>query len=211
MLDDSEISLLRPPVITIRHAHPRDLPELNDMIRLLAAHHGDPSATTPEQLERDLFGPVPWITALVAEGENGLIGYAILVPLYRAQEGQRGMDPHHLFVRDGHRGHGVGQHLVDRARDVALARPAAATSPSVPRPEMSRRTASTNKWISNRAPSPACAICRRSHESDQRRDRQRSSCYQRSMTIPRPAKNRSNISSGNSTFSRVAGSCPEGL
>ncbi len=25
-------------------------------------------------------------------GEDGLIGYAILVPLYRAQEGKRGMD-----------------------------------------------------------------------------------------------------------------------
>ncbi|QND49899.1 GNAT family N-acetyltransferase [Rhizobium lusitanum] len=119
MLDDSEISLLRPPVLTIRNAHPRDMPELNDMIRLLAAHHGDPSGATPEQLERDLFGPMPWITALVAEGEDGLIGYAILVPLYKAQEGQRGMDLHHLFVRDGHRGHGIGQHLVDRARDVA--------------------------------------------------------------------------------------------
>jgi GNAT superfamily N-acetyltransferase len=62
---------------------------------------------------------MPWITALVAEGEDGLIGYAILVPLYKAQEGQRGMDLHHLFVRDGQRGHGIGQHLVDRARDVA--------------------------------------------------------------------------------------------
>lgn len=119
MLEDSEISLLRPQVLTIRPAKPHDLPELNGMIRLLAAHHGDAAAITPEQLERDLFGPVPWITALVADSAEGLIGYAILVPLYRAQEGQRGMDLHHLFVRDGHRGHGIGQHLVDRARDVA--------------------------------------------------------------------------------------------
>jgi GNAT superfamily N-acetyltransferase len=29
------------------------------------------------------------------------------------------MDLHHLFVRDGHRGHGIGQHLVNRARDTA--------------------------------------------------------------------------------------------
>jgi GNAT superfamily N-acetyltransferase len=29
------------------------------------------------------------------------------------------MDLHHLFVRDGHRGHGVGQHLVSRSRDTA--------------------------------------------------------------------------------------------
>jgi GNAT superfamily N-acetyltransferase len=119
MLDDSEISLIRPPVVTIRAAKSRDLPELNEMIGLLAAHHGDPAAITPEQLERDLFGAMPWIHALVAESEGLLLGYAILVPLYRAQDGQRGMDLHHLFVRDGHRGHGIGQHLVDRARETA--------------------------------------------------------------------------------------------
>jgi GNAT superfamily N-acetyltransferase len=119
MLEDSEISLIRPAVLTIRAAKREDLPELDAMIRLLAAHHGDAAAITPEQLERDLFGALPWITALVADSSEGLIGYAILVPLYRAQEGQRGMDLHHLFVRDGHRGHGIGQHLVDRARDTA--------------------------------------------------------------------------------------------
>lgn len=118
-LEDSEISLTRPPVVTIRAAKPRDIGELNEMIGLLAAHHGDLSASTPEQIERDLFGPIPWITALVAETDEELIGYAILVPLYRAQEGKRGMDLHHLFVRDGHRGHGTGQLLVDRAREAA--------------------------------------------------------------------------------------------
>ncbi|WP_112802702.1 GNAT family N-acetyltransferase [Neorhizobium sp. S3-V5DH] len=119
MTEDTEISLLRPPVVTIRSAKSRDLPELNEMIAALAAHHNDPAAITPEKLERDLFGPMPWITALVADTGSGLIGYAILVPLYRAQEGTRGMDLHHLFVRDGHRGHGIGQHLVARAREIA--------------------------------------------------------------------------------------------
>jgi GNAT superfamily N-acetyltransferase len=119
MTEDSEISLLRPDVVNIRAAKPRDLPELNAMIALLAAHHGDAAAMTPETLERDLFGPVPWIQALVADSGADLIGYAVLVPLYRAQEGKRGMDLHHLFVRDGHRGHGIGQHLVNRARDCA--------------------------------------------------------------------------------------------
>ena len=56
---------------------------------------------------------------LVAEADGALIGYALLLPLYRAQEGQRGLELHHLFVRDGHRGHGTGQHLVSRARDIA--------------------------------------------------------------------------------------------
>nr|WP_210051600.1 GNAT family N-acetyltransferase [Neorhizobium petrolearium] len=119
MTEDTEISLPRPPVVTIRSAKARDLPELNEMIAALAAHHNDPAAITPEKLERDLFGPMPWITALVADTGSELIGYAILVPLYRAQEGTRGMDLHHLFVRDGHRGHGIGHHLVSRAREIA--------------------------------------------------------------------------------------------
>lgn len=121
MTEDTEISLVRPAVVNIRVAKPRDLPELNQMIALLAAHHGDAAAMTPDKLQRDLFGPMPWIQALVADAGEELIGYAILVPLYRAQEGKRGMDLHHLFVRDGHRGHGIGQHLVSRARDCAIA------------------------------------------------------------------------------------------
>lgn len=119
MTEDTEITLPRPPLVVIRAARPGDMPELNAMIAELAKHHGDAAEITPEKLERDLFGPMPWIHALVADSGNGLIGYAILVPLYRAQEGKRGMDLHHLFVKDGQRGNGIGQHLVNRARDLA--------------------------------------------------------------------------------------------
>ena len=113
MTEDTDLTLPRPPIVAIRHAKPRDLPELNAMILALAQHHGDASAMTPEVLERDLFGPMPWIQALVADsGEEGLIGYAILVPLYKAQEGKRGMELHHLFVRDGQRGKATVHHFV---------------------------------------------------------------------------------------------------
>jgi GNAT superfamily N-acetyltransferase len=121
MPEDTEISLIRPAVVNIRVAKPRDLPALTAMIEKLATHHGDASAMTQETLERDLFGPMPWIQVLVADTGEELIGYAILVPLYRAQEAKRGMDLHQLFVCDGHRGHGIGQHLVSRARDCAKA------------------------------------------------------------------------------------------
>ncbi|MGF0536854.1 N-acetyltransferase family protein [Agrobacterium sp. ES01] len=119
MTEDTDITLPRPPVVVIRSARVGDLPELNQMIAALAIHHGDASDMTPDKLERDLFGPMPWIQALVADSGEGLIGYAILVPLYKAQEGKRGMDLHHLFVADGQRGNGIGQHLVARARDIA--------------------------------------------------------------------------------------------
>ncbi|MHB0952893.1 MAG: GNAT family N-acetyltransferase [Allorhizobium sp.] len=119
MTEDTDLTLPRPPVVVIRSAKPRDLPDLNEMIAALAAHHGDASAMTPDKLERDLFGPMPWITALVADSGKGLIGYAILVPLYRAEHGKRGMDLHHLFVSDGQRGNGIGHNLVARAREIA--------------------------------------------------------------------------------------------
>ncbi len=119
MTEDSSPTLERPPVVIIRGARKTDLPELNEMITLLASYHGDAAAITPAKLERDLFGPLPWVHGLVAEADGALIGYALLLPLYRAQEGRRGLELHHLFVRDGHRGHGTGQHLVSRARDIA--------------------------------------------------------------------------------------------
>ncbi|WEZ84035.1 GNAT family N-acetyltransferase [Rhizobium sp. 32-5/1] len=109
----------RPPMVTLRVAKPRDLPELRAMIAALAAHHGDAAAITPEDLERDLFGVMPWITALVAEAGGRLIGYAILVPLYRASEGRRGMELHHLYVEPESRGTGIGRHLVAKAREQA--------------------------------------------------------------------------------------------
>lgn len=109
----------RAPMVTIRAARQGDLPALREMIAELAAHHGDAAAVTPENLERDLFGQMPWISALVAEAGGELIGYAILVPLYRAQQGVRGMDLHHLYVRPAHRGTGIGRHLVGKAREQA--------------------------------------------------------------------------------------------
>ncbi|OQP87264.1 GNAT family N-acetyltransferase [Rhizobium rhizosphaerae] len=113
---------MRAPLVRIRAAQATDLPALSDMIGELAAFHGDASAMSAEILERDLFGTAPWITAIVAEAEGRLIGYALLVPLYRAQEGRRGMDLHHLFVRTAHRGTGIGRHLVEAAREQARRR-----------------------------------------------------------------------------------------
>jgi GNAT superfamily N-acetyltransferase len=122
MLQNSPLPLHpngRPAMVTIRSAKPRDLPVLSEMIAELAAHHGDAAPITPEHLERDLFGSMPWITALVAEAGGELIGYAILVPLYRAAQGLRGMELNQLYVRPEHRGTGIGRHLVGKARERA--------------------------------------------------------------------------------------------
>ena len=111
--------LERPPVLNIRAARAGDLQQLLDMIALHAECHGDSARLTASDLDRDLFGPSPWISALVAEAGGRLIGYAIHVPLYRAMEGRRGMELHQIFVREDHRGTGIGRHLIARARELA--------------------------------------------------------------------------------------------
>lgn len=109
----------RPPLVTIRAARRGDLQQILDMIALHAECHGEAARISAADLDRDLFSERPWISALVAEAQGRLIGYALLVPMYRAMEGVRGMELHQLFVHRDHRGHGIGRHLVSRAREQA--------------------------------------------------------------------------------------------
>ena len=105
----------------IRPARPADLPQLVAMVQALAAHHGDGAEISEATLAGDLFGPRPWIQALVAEGPGHLTGYAALTQLARLQYGQRGLDIHHLFVVADHRGKGLGKALIAAVLDHARA------------------------------------------------------------------------------------------
>ena len=113
----NEITPHRPPVVTIRAVRRDDLPDLAAMVAELAAHHGEASHLRAEALERDLFGPLPWVRGLVAEADGALIGFALLTPQYRAAEGARGLEINQLYVRPAYRSHGVGHNLVAIARE----------------------------------------------------------------------------------------------
>jgi len=106
----------------IRPVTENDLPEVHAMVCHLARHHGDTAQLTLDDLARDALGAHPWLTVLVAEAAQGLSGYAALCPLAQLQFGVRGMDLHHLFIRDNMRGQGVGRALVDACIGVAQAR-----------------------------------------------------------------------------------------
>lgn len=108
-------------MIRTRTAQPDDIPALLDGIAQLAAHHGDQACATPESLTRDLFGPCPWLHALIAETPTGIAGYAILLPLAQVQFGKRGMDLHHLFIWPAHRRSGTGKKLLAAAQTHARA------------------------------------------------------------------------------------------
>ncbi len=99
--------------VKLRPALPGDLPELTVMVTALAAHHGDDSQITPQTLSRDLFADPPWVRVLVAQQGPALAGYAALLPRYRLQFGQRGMDLHHLYVNPTQRGQGLGRRLIE--------------------------------------------------------------------------------------------------
>ena len=105
----------------IREGKREDLPHVANMVRALADHHGDRAKTDVSVLTRDFFGPTPWGHLLVAEGERGVLGYAALCPVLRLQDGVRGMELHHLFVRCPFRGRGVGKALISAAEKTAAA------------------------------------------------------------------------------------------
>lgn len=103
----------------IRPATPGDIPALSKMIHDLAAHHGDLSAATAESLARDLFGPQPVSSVLIADLPDGPAGYVALTRAIQLQSAKRTMDMHHLFVRETARGWGVGVALVRAALHLA--------------------------------------------------------------------------------------------
>lgn len=112
-------TIARLPLVRIRAVRADDLPVLTEMVGELAALHGDGIRLEASGLERDLFGPNPWIRALIAESAGQAIGYTLLSPVYRANEGARGLDIVHLYVRAEFRNQGIGQNLVAIAREEA--------------------------------------------------------------------------------------------
>ncbi len=103
----------------VRAAIAADITQLLPLIAGLAAYHGDIATVTVADLQRDLFGPRPWFYILVAQRRDDLVGYAALLPLAQLQFGKRGVDMHHLFVRQAERGQGIGRALITAAQDFA--------------------------------------------------------------------------------------------
>ena len=103
--------------LSTRLAKVGDLPDVLAMVHALAAHHGDVATATLTDLERDVLHGTPWITLIVAEEKEGLLGYAALCPLVQLQFGARSMDMHHLFVKQAARGQGVARRLITAAMD----------------------------------------------------------------------------------------------
>jgi GNAT superfamily N-acetyltransferase len=104
----------------VRPACLADHARIAEMVRELAAHHGDVATLTAEDLARDAAGDEPWVSIIVAESGDQLVGYAAMFPVIQLQFGARGMDIHHLFTAADHRGIGVGRSLVEACKIEAI-------------------------------------------------------------------------------------------
>ncbi|MBU2867972.1 GNAT family N-acetyltransferase [Pacificibacter marinus] len=107
--------------ITIRPARRSDCRALARMIEELAKHHGDVPLISEDALRASVFTTEPWLTILVAEREERLVGYAGLVRGFKLHFGQRTLDLHHLFIAPNMRGKGVGRQLIDASISTARA------------------------------------------------------------------------------------------
>ena len=101
---------------TIRPIVPGDIPDLVTMIHELAAFHHDAGDASIESVTRDTAGASPWWQAYVAEADTKLIGYMVLLPLSKIADGWRGIDLNHMYIRETHRGKGIGRAFVEAAK-----------------------------------------------------------------------------------------------
>ncbi|MEV8317495.1 GNAT family N-acetyltransferase [Streptomyces sp. NPDC059900] len=101
----------------VRHARPADLPRIVELIAEHAAYEkgAPPAPGLDRRLDALLFGePEPRLRCLVAELPGGeVVGYATCAPEISTWDGTEYLHMDCLFLRDGHRGLGLGERLTD--------------------------------------------------------------------------------------------------
>lgn len=108
----------------IRPARPADAAQLAELVRGLMQHLGDNLANfDAARFDDDAFGDEPQFSVLVAESDNGLVGYALFHDAYEPSYAARGVYLADLFVTAPMRRHGVGRALLSAvAKDGAARR-----------------------------------------------------------------------------------------
>ncbi|MDX8350998.1 GNAT family N-acetyltransferase [Cognatiyoonia sp. IB215182] len=97
---------------SITPAAPRDLPQIQHMIRCLSAFHGDEAEVTLEQLQTFFFGDHAPTLAFVARDRREIVGYAGVQKMLQIHSGGIGFDIQHLYVAERSRAQGVGRALI---------------------------------------------------------------------------------------------------
>jgi len=111
-------------MITVREATSSDIRVIVELIRLKAEFDGisDEMLADPRLLERSLFGQDPLATVLIAEMDGCPVGIATYHDHFSTFIARPGIWLDDLFVRDGFRGHGVGEVLIRKLCGIAVAK-----------------------------------------------------------------------------------------
>ena len=107
MIDPSPTFILRP-------AAPRDADDLVNLVRELAVFEGleQHARATPDDFRRHLFGPAPAAEAIIGEVNGEVVGFALFYTTFSTFRGCPGLYLEDIFVRQAHRGCGIGKALL---------------------------------------------------------------------------------------------------
>lgn len=113
--------------ISIRPATPDDLADIQALILALAEYErlSHLCVATSEQLADALFGPRPAAEVQIAriDGDSGpAVGFALFCHTFSTFLGRRTLWLEDLYVRQEHRGRGVGRALLRRLASIARER-----------------------------------------------------------------------------------------
>jgi GNAT superfamily N-acetyltransferase len=108
----------------VREARESDLERILQLIVDLATYEraAHEVKTTIEQLRLALFGPQPAAYALVAQSEEGVVGFALYFRNFSTWEGVHGLYLEDLYVMPEYRGSGLGKALLMSLAEVAVER-----------------------------------------------------------------------------------------
>jgi GNAT superfamily N-acetyltransferase len=107
---------------TIRPCRADDAEALVNLVRELAVYENLEAfaRATPDQIRAHFFGPRPFAEAILAEVDGEAVGFAIYFGTYSTFRGQPGMYLEDIFVRQEHRGKGIGRALLTTLARIAV-------------------------------------------------------------------------------------------